>query len=122
MINENEFKQIVARNITMFRKANGLTQLELAEKLNYSDKAISKWERGESLPDVYMLQVIANMFGISLNDLVSEQTEVVKSKPKLNNAILSVHSLTLSVFITTQTNAIPSFSANVTKVDFAALV
>ena len=42
MINENEFKQIVARNITKFRKANGLTQLELAEKLNYSDKAISK--------------------------------------------------------------------------------
>ena len=66
MINENEFKQIVARNITNLRKTNGLTQLELAEKLNYSDKAISKWERGESLPDVYMLQVIAEMFGIRL--------------------------------------------------------
>ena len=96
MINENEFKQIVARNITKFRKANGLTQLELAEKLNYSDKAISKWERGESLPDVYMLQVIADMFGISLNELVSEQTEVIKSKPKLNKGVV----LALSIGLT----------------------
>ena len=97
MINENEFKQIVARNITMFRKANGLTQLELAEKLNYSDKAISKWERGESLPDVYMLQVIAEMFGVSLNDLTSEQTERFKPlNEKFNKGVL----LSLSIGLT----------------------
>ena len=85
MINENEFKQIVAHNITQFRKANGLTQLELAEKLNYSDKAISKWERGESLPDVYMLLIIANMFGISLNDLLSQETKTIKPQVGLYN-------------------------------------
>lgn len=96
MINENEFKQIVARNITKFRKANGLTQLELAEKLNYSDKAISKWERGESLPDVYMLQLIANMFGITLNDLVSEQTEVIKPKGKFNKGVIMALSIGLT--------------------------
>ena len=97
MINENEFKQIVARNITNFRKANGLTQLELAEKLNYSDKAISKWERGESLPDVYMLQIIAEMFGVSLSDLVSEQTGKIKPiSGKLNKGVV----LSLSVGLT----------------------
>ena len=97
MINENEFKQIVARNITNFRKANGLTQLELAEKLNYSDKAVSKWERGESLPDVYMLQIIAEMFGITLNDLVSEHAELIKPvAEKLNKGVV----LALSVGLT----------------------
>ena len=96
MINENEFKQIVARNITNLRKTNGLTQLELAEKLNYSDKAISKWERGESLPDVYMLQVIAEMFGVTLNDLISEQTENFKpSTTKLNKNIIMALSIGL---------------------------
>ena len=95
MINENEFKQIVARNITKFRKANGLTQLELADKLNYSDKAVSKWERGESLPDVYMLNIIADLFGITLNDLISEETIAHKAKGKFNNYIIILLSVGL---------------------------
>lgn len=97
MINENEFKQIVARNITNFRKANGLTQLELAAKLNYSDKAISKWERGESLPDVYMLKVIAELFGTSLNDLISEETDKIKpSTSKYNKNVVMLLSIGLT--------------------------
>ena len=55
MLNENELKKIVTENLIYYRKINKLTQLQLAEKLNYSDKAISKWERGESLPDLYIL-------------------------------------------------------------------
>lgn len=47
-----------------------MTQLELAEKLNYSDKAVSKWERAESLPDVLVLIEMAKLFGVSLDDLV----------------------------------------------------
>ena len=81
MKNETEFRGIVAANITLYRKACGLTQLELAEKLNYSDKAVSKWERGESLPDLYVLHQIANMFGITLNDLVNV---VETPKPNVN--------------------------------------
>jgi transcriptional regulator with XRE-family HTH domain len=50
-----DVRQIIADNLIELRKVNKLTQLELAEKLNYSDKAISKWERGESLPDVEIL-------------------------------------------------------------------
>ena len=103
MINENDFKLIVAKNLIKFRKANGLTQLELAIKLNYSDKAVSKWERGESLPDVYMLQVIASMFGITLNDLVTENTDIIKPKGKLNKGIVLALSIGLTWLIAVAT-------------------
>ena len=96
MKNESEFRGIVAANLTMYRKRAGLTQLELAEKLNYSDKAVSKWERGESLPDLYVLQIIADMFGITLNDLVS-----VTERPKTNvNKLNRIVILLLSVGLT----------------------
>ena len=64
-------KQITAKNITDLRRASGMTQLELAEKLNYSDKAVSKWERGESLPDVAVLKQIADLFSVTMDFLVS---------------------------------------------------
>ena len=98
MIKENEFKMIVAKNIVKFRKANRMTQIELAEKLNYSDKAISKWERGESLPDVYMLMTLADMFGITLNDLVSEEV-IAKPKTKFNKSIVYALSVGLTWLI-----------------------
>lgn len=63
-----KLKKIVGDNIAFFRKRSGLTQLQLAEKINYSDKAISKWERGESLPDVFVLNDLADIFGITLNE------------------------------------------------------
>ena len=56
-----ELRTVIANNLMNLRKASKLTQLELAEKLNYSDKAISKWERGESLPDLMLLKQIADM-------------------------------------------------------------
>lgn len=70
-MNETEFKRIVADNIAYYRKQMGLTQLQLAEKLNYSDKAISKWERGESLPEAYVLHALASFFGVTLNDFLT---------------------------------------------------
>jgi len=68
---ENVFKRIVADNISYYRKKMGLTQLQLAEKINYSDKAISKWERAESLPEVYVLNQLATFFGVTLNDFLT---------------------------------------------------
>ena len=52
-------KQNFARNLLAYRKARGLTQSQLAEKLNYSDKSISKWERGDVLPDIVTISMIA---------------------------------------------------------------
>lgn len=65
-------KLIVAKNISELRRSAGMTQLEFAEKLNYSDKAVSKWERGDSLPDVAVLKQIADLFEVTLDYLVTE--------------------------------------------------
>lgn len=76
-----DLKKVIADNIIFYRKEKGYTQLELAEKLNYSDKAVSKWERAESLPDVITLNEIASMLDVTLNDLVSVKKKVRIRKP-----------------------------------------
>lgn len=70
-----ELGQIIGKNITRLRKTANMTQLELAEKLNYSDKSVSKWEQGNGIPDVRILMQIADLFGVSLDDLVHEQRD-----------------------------------------------
>ncbi len=76
-----DVKTVIAGNIAALRQGAGMTQLEFAEKLNYSDKAISKWERGESIPDVTVLLQIAELFGVTLNYLVEEtHPETVRKK------------------------------------------
>ena len=68
-------KPIIAANIAELRKKHGLTQQDLAGKLNYTDKAISKWERGESVPDVIVLKQIADMFGVTVDYLLCKEHE-----------------------------------------------
>lgn len=63
-------KNTIAKNIAYYRKRSGYTQFELSEKLNYSDKSVSKWERGDGMPDVLVLMRMAELFGVTLNDLV----------------------------------------------------
>ncbi|MBR3267779.1 MAG: helix-turn-helix domain-containing protein [Oscillospiraceae bacterium] len=65
-----DWKQTVAANLAELRKSQHLTQAQLAEKLHYSDKAISKWERGESLPDLGVMKQIADYYGISIDSLM----------------------------------------------------
>ena len=67
-----ELKNIIASNIAELRRRCGMTQAELAEKLCYSDKAISKWERGESIPDVIILKQVADLFSVTVDYLLSE--------------------------------------------------
>ena len=71
-MNDEKLKNQIGTNIAMYRKNAGLTQAGLAAILNYSDKAISKWERGESIPDVTTLVVLAEQFEITVNDLLSD--------------------------------------------------
>ncbi len=68
-----DLKPIIAKNISALRQSVGMTQLELSEKLHYSDKAVSKWERGESIPDVIVLKEIADIFGVTLDHLVQSE-------------------------------------------------
>lgn len=68
---EEQLKHRLGMNIAFFRKKAALTQAGLAEKLNYSDKAVSKWERGESLPDVATLVLLAEIFQVTLDELLN---------------------------------------------------
>ena len=99
-----ELKDIIAENLMNLRKANKLTQLELAEKLNYSDKAISKWERGESLPDIVILKQLADMYGVGVDYILTQHSEDMVSKyrmpkPELNNKLIITLLACLSVWL-----------------------
>ena len=64
---------VIAKNLTALRKNNKLTQLELAKLLNYSDKAVSKWENGESVPSIDVLHRISKIYNVSLDYIVGEK-------------------------------------------------
>ncbi len=71
-MNDEKLRSQLGANIVMYRKRMGLTQAGLAEKLNYSDKAVSKWERSESIPDLLTLVQLAELFEVTVNDLLSD--------------------------------------------------
>ena len=64
---------MIGKNLQILRKKNSLTQAELAEKLNYSDKAISKWEKGESLPPIEVFYKLSQIYGVSIDNIVNEE-------------------------------------------------
>ena len=102
-----DYKRIIAGNITELRKAVPYTQAELAEKLNYSDKAVSKWERGESIPDVVVLKQIADLFGVTVDYLLEEvhplkaTMQSVPRQLKKNRALITGLSCMLCFLIAT---------------------
>lgn len=77
-----DLKKIISDNLINYRKQAGLTQAELAEKINYSDKAISKWERNEGTPDAIVLKQIADLYGIMVDDLMCEKSKPLEKKKK----------------------------------------
>lgn len=83
-------KAHIGGNIAMYRKAAGMTQAELAEKLNYSDKAVSKWERGESVPDVLTLMTIAEQFDVSVEELLKDPNALPENPTTLEAAMMQV--------------------------------
>ena len=94
----NDLNYVIAKNITNLRKANNYTQAELAEKLNYSDKSISKWENAESVPSVEVLVILANLFGVSIDYFIKENNASVPTaikKPRKNKMIITLLSLSL---------------------------
>ncbi len=88
MKNKEQFNSVVAKNISKYRKYHNLTQASLAEKLNYSDKAVAKWESGESLPEPYVLYELTQIFGITLNDLLSEKKRAKMPINKVKSVII----------------------------------
>ncbi len=87
---DEKLKKRIGINIAAHRKAANLTQVGLAEKLNYSDKAVSKWERGESVPDVITLMQLAAQFGITVNDLLVDPDALPENPGTLEKAMTQV--------------------------------
>ena len=91
-MNDEKLKTQIGANIALYRKRCGLTQAGLAAILNYSDKAVSKWERGESIPDVITLLQLAEQFGVTVNELLADPNALPEdSDPgKLEKAMTKV--------------------------------
>lgn len=90
-----KLKYLIGKNIAAHRKRCGLIQAGLADKLNYSDKAVSKWERGESVPDVLTLVQLAEQFGITVNDLLTDPDALPEETGAVQQAMGKVVEKTL---------------------------
>lgn len=82
----DDWKQIAAANLVRLRKAHQLTQVQLAEQLHYSDKAVSKWERGESLPDLAVMKQLADFYGIRIDDFLTDPDAAPEPEPAAPSA------------------------------------
>ena len=69
-MDESTLREKIARNLVYYRKLNGYTQADIAQKINYSDKSVSKWERGEGVPDVFVLTQLAELYQIPVGELM----------------------------------------------------
>lgn len=119
-IKSKDEQQILANNLAFYRKNAKMTQLDLATHFNYSDKAISKWEKGESAPSIFVLRSLAKFYGITVDDFFNE----VPKKPIFNKTrkhiLITILSMTLvwlvvTVFFVLFTyvfNEIPAFENN----------
>ena len=108
-----ELRLISAANLIGLRTNKGLTQAELGAQLGYSDKNVSKWERGEALPDAYVLTRLAEIFGVSVDYILTahDETEAHAGMPVENDtpvvsagviiaiAVLSVITSALAAFV-----------------------
>lgn len=95
MQEDKDIKQIIAKNLANLRKNKKITQTELAEQFGYSDKAISKWENGDTLPDIQTLYQLCEFYNVTLDFLVSEQSfdEKIKYINHLNKRVIINNSL-----------------------------
>ncbi len=100
----SDLRKIISKNLIELRKKNNFTQAELAAMLKYSDKTISKWEMGESLPDVEVLYNICKIYNVSFEYILTEgdyesKTNLVYKSNSVNKAIIGLLSITLVWFI-----------------------
>lgn len=86
-MNDEKLKHQLGSNIASYRKRIGLTQVGLAEKLNYSDKAVSKWERGESMPDVLTIIQLAELFEITVDELLADPNALPEKTSKVEQVM-----------------------------------
>ena len=95
-------KQTMGEMIATLRKEKSMTQLQLAEKMGVTDKAVSKWERNLSCPDIDSLPLLAEIFGISVDELIQVKQHGKEEKPaeKITDTILKVIPIAMGVAVT----------------------
>lgn len=98
---EAEIKENFSHNLLTLRKAKNITQSKLADALNYSDKAVSKWEVGAVLPDVETMVKIAEYFNVKVNDLIYSKKKNIDKSFKLKNLIITLLSACAVWFVAT---------------------
>ena len=97
---ESRIRTVLAEKLTAYRKRAGLTQAELAEKLNYSDKSISKWERGDGMPDLLVLCRLADLYDVPLDAFLREGALVrSQAEQKSRHIIITLISIGLVFFV-----------------------
>lgn len=95
----NKLRDIIAANLIFLRKKNNFTQQELASKINYSDNAISRWERGEVIPTIETLEILAAFYGINVQDLLDTQFVSSHDKPQSGLVLKRVFIVLFSISI-----------------------
>lgn len=129
----DDFKKIVAENIIKLRQASEMTQAQLGEKLSYSDKSISKWERGDALPDAYVLKKIAETFNVTVDYILTEHSPDEKQlkflRPRTYSrsvistiAFIGVWTLALFAFVVTWLCSMPTWLIFVYTVPISLIV
>jgi transcriptional regulator with XRE-family HTH domain len=97
---ESRIRSVLAEKLAAYRKRAGLTQAELAEKLNYSDKSISKWERGDGMPDLLVLCRLADLYDVPLDAFLREGPLVrSQAEMKSRRVIITLISIGLAFFV-----------------------
>ena len=94
----DDLRKLIGKNLTELRKRKGLTQLKLAEMFNYTDRAVSKWESGETLPDIEVLYNLCEFYGVTLDYLTHEDNE--KYIKKNTDELQRWNKITISVLVT----------------------
>ena len=105
----SELKLISASNLIRLRTAAGMTQAELGALLNYSDKSVSKWERGEAIPDAYVLTRLAEIFGVSVDYLLSSHDAWVAPDAEAEKPQYSFGVITAVAILAVWTTALTGF-------------
>ena len=108
-LDEMELCKRISLNIAYYRKLSGLTQSELAERINYSDKSVSKWEHAAGMPGIHVLAMLAELFGITVNDLIGENTPLPMPAKNLREKRRVVTCLQLIVAVWLAATAVFAF-------------
>ncbi len=132
-----QLKQTVAKNITALRTVHKLTQQQLGEQLNYSDKTISKWERAEAFPDIYVLKQMAELFSVTVDyflhdhpntEALIERAENPMQKVKARNhalimaiTVLGIYAVATLVFVIMMLSGVPEWRIFIYTIPVSAI-